>query len=147
MALRLSTTLKQALRICSMKVRIHNYTWIGNEVEIGDGSKVQAFAFIPNGVIIGKNVFIGPHVCFTNDLHPHAQGEWKQLGTLVKDNASIGANATILPGITIGKGAMIGAGSIVTKDVPDGATWIGTGVRNERRRTGSEVDRDDQWNH
>ncbi|ARV28009.1 DapH/DapD/GlmU-related protein, partial [Vibrio anguillarum] len=37
--------------------------------------------------------------------------------TVVCDNASIGANTTILPGVTIGEGALVGAGSVVTKDV------------------------------
>ena len=97
--------------------KIHQYTWIGDEVEIGNNSKIQAFAFIPNGVKLGNNVFIGPHVCFTNDKHPKAQGEWTQLETIVEDDVSIGANATILPGITIHKGSKIAAGSIVTKDV------------------------------
>jgi UDP-2-acetamido-3-amino-2,3-dideoxy-glucuronate N-acetyltransferase len=109
-------------------VRIHNYTWIGDKVDIGKGSKIQAFAFIPNGVEIGKDVFIGPHVCFCNDKYPRAKGMWTELGTVVKDGASIGANSTILPGVTIGEDAMIGAGSVVTKDVPKGAKWVGTSI-------------------
>lgn len=104
--------------------KIHHYTWIGDEVVIGNNCKIQAFAFIPNGVTIEDNVFIGPHVCFTNDKHPKAQGDWELKNTVVKKGASIGANATILPGITIGENAMIGAGSVVTKDVPGGKTWI-----------------------
>ena len=107
-----------------MKFRLHNYTWIGDKVEIGDGSKIQAFAFIPNGVTIGKNVFVGPHVCFTNDKFPKAQGDWKQLETIVEDDVSIGANSTILPGITLHKGCRIAAHSVVTKDVPKGELWL-----------------------
>ena len=38
---------------------------------------------------------------------------------IIKENAWIGANATILPGVTIGKGAIVGSGSVVTKDVED----------------------------
>jgi len=107
-----------------MKIRLHNYTWIGDKVEIGDGSKIQAFAFIPNGVKIGKNCFIGPHVCFTNDLYPAAQGVWNLLKTIVEDDVSIGANSTILCGITLHKGCRIAAHSIVTKDVPEGELWL-----------------------
>jgi acetyltransferase-like isoleucine patch superfamily enzyme len=102
--------------------KIHHYTWIGDEVEIGDDCKIQAFAYIPNGVKIEDNVFIGPHVCFTNDKYPGIEwGEYKE--TVVEDGASIGANATILPGVRIGAGALIGAGAIVTKDVEDYKIW------------------------
>lgn len=101
---------------------VHSHVWIGLKVKIPQGCRVQAFAFLPNGVTIGKNVFIGPHVCFTNDKHPPSS-EWSD--TIVEEGASIGAGSIILPGITIGVGAKIGAGSVVTKDVPDGETWYG----------------------
>ena len=103
---------------------IHAPVWIGNNVIIGDRCKIQAFAFIPDGVKIGDDVFIGPHVCFTNDKHPISAGEWKLSETYVGNGASIGANATILP-VRIGANAIIGAGSVVTKDVPDNATVYG----------------------
>jgi len=95
---------------------IHSHVWIGKGVVIGECCKIQAFAFIPDGVKIGNNVFIGPHVCFTNDKYPPSHGVgW--LPTTVEDSAAIGANATILPGITLGTGCTIGAGSVVTKNV------------------------------
>lgn len=94
---------------------IHAPVWIGNNVTIGDFCKIQAFAFIPEGVEIGNAVFIGPHVCFTNDKHPPNNIFQK---TIVKDGAVIGANATIVCGVTIGEGAMVAAGAVVTKDVP-----------------------------
>jgi hypothetical protein len=43
----------------------------------------------------------------------------------VRQGASIGANATILPGITIGARAMVGAGAVVMQDVPPNAIVIG----------------------
>ena len=81
--------------------------------------------FIPEGVVLGNGVFIGPHVCFTNDKHTKATGEWELLETVVEDGANIGAGAVILPGIIIGKGATVGAGAVVTKDVPAGCTVVG----------------------
>lgn len=108
---------------------IHSHVWIGDEVVIGRDCKIQAFAFIPNGVRIGDNVFIGPHACFTNDKHPSASGNWKQSKTLVGDHAVIGANATILPSVTIGASATIGAGAVVTKDVESGAVVVGNPAR------------------
>ena len=108
---------------------IGKFVEIGDGVKIGDNCKIEAFAFIPPGVTIGSGVFVGPHVCFTNDKAPRAQGEWKITPTVVEDNASIGANSTIVCGVTIGEGAMVGAGSVVTKDVPAGATVIGNPAR------------------
>jgi len=95
--------------------------YIDINVEIGDNCKIQNFASLYQGVKIGNNVFIGPHVCFTNDLYPRSLiwNEEKLEKTLVMDGASIGANATIIAGTIIGKCAMIGAGSVVTKNVPD----------------------------
>lgn len=105
---------------------IHSHVWIADRVNIGDNVKVQAFTFIPQGVRIGNDVFIGPRVTFTNDKHPPSN-EW--LITIVSDHVSIGAGAVILPGINIGKGAKIGAGAVVTKDVPENVLVYGNPAR------------------
>lgn len=65
---------------------------------------------------------------FTNDLTPRAKYSKGPAGykkTLVKEGASIGANATVVCGHTIGKWALIGAGAVVTGDVPDHALMLG----------------------
>jgi acetyltransferase-like isoleucine patch superfamily enzyme len=54
---------------------------------------------------------------------------------LVKRRAAIGSGATIMCGLTIGEGAIVGAGSVVTKDVPAGATVAGNPARVIRRLT------------
>jgi len=96
-------------------------------VIVGNNCKIQNFATLYHGLTVEDDVFIGPHVCFTNDLLPRAKiwTEEKVVKTLVKKGASIGANATIICGVTIGKNAMIGAGSVVTKDVPEHAIVYG----------------------
>jgi UDP-2-acetamido-3-amino-2,3-dideoxy-glucuronate N-acetyltransferase len=108
---------------------IHAPVVIHDDVIIGRKCKVQAFAFLCNGVELKDEVFVGPHTCFTNDKYPKAQGEWELKKTIVGKGANIGANSTILPGITIGEGATIGAGSVVTKDVPANETWVGSPAR------------------
>jgi acetyltransferase-like isoleucine patch superfamily enzyme len=109
--------------------KIDAYVYIEGDVTIGDNCKIRPFVFIPSGVTIEDNVFIGPGVVFTNDKYPKARGEWKRLPIRVKENASIGAGATILPGVTIGENAIVGAGSVVTKDVPDNAIVAGNPAR------------------
>jgi len=108
--------------------KIHSHVWIGARVKIGNNCKIQSFVFIPEGVTIEDNVFVGPHVCFTNDKHPPSgRDSWQPV--LVRRGAKIGAGAVILPGITIGENAMVGAGAIVTKDVPDNVTVVGNPAR------------------
>lgn len=103
---------------------------VGNNVTIGDYCKVQNNVSIYEGVTLEDYVFCGPSMVFTNILDPKCK--YPQVGaqfyvkTLVKEGASIGANATIVCGNTLGKHCMIGAGSVVTKDVPDYALVIGT---------------------
>lgn len=105
---------------------IHSHVWIGDRVKIGMRCKIQAFTFIPTGVRIGDDVFLGPRVTFTNDKYPPSN-EW--LITTVGNHVSIGAGAVILPGITLGEGCKIGAGAVVTKNIPPGETWVGNPAR------------------
>ena len=44
-------------------------------------------------------------------------------------NVWVGGGAIILPGVTVGDDALIGAGSVVTRDVPAGATVVGNPAR------------------
>jgi UDP-2-acetamido-3-amino-2,3-dideoxy-glucuronate N-acetyltransferase len=103
---------------------------VGNNVIIGDYCKVQNNVSIYEGVTLEDYVFCGPSMVFTNILDPKCKypqvGTQFYIKTLVKEGASIGANATIVCGNTLGKHCMIGAGSVVTKDVPDYALVIGT---------------------
>ena len=107
--------------------KIGSYTEMGHVI-LGNNVSVGAHSFIPEGVIVEDNVFIGPRFCGTNDMYPPSgKEEWGKI--LIKMGARIGANVTVLPGVVIGEGALIGAGSIVTKNVPDGETWKGNPAR------------------
>lgn len=101
---------------------------ISNNVKIGNDVKIQNNVSIYEGVELEDGVFCGPSCVFTNDLTPRARypkGHDNYRRTLVKEGATIGANATIVCGNTIGKYAMIGAGAVVTKDVPDYCLVVG----------------------
>ncbi len=97
------------------------------KVILGDYVKVQNNVSIYTGVICENFVFLGPSCVFTNILNPRSrinrQEEFKS--TLLKEGASIGANATVLCGHVLGKYSMIGAGTVVTKNVPDYGLVIG----------------------
>ena len=99
----------------------------GPEVTIGDGCKIQNNVALYKGVTLEKDVFCGPSCVFTNVLTPRAHIERKEEfgNTLVKQGATIGANATIVCGNTLGAFCMIAAGAVVTKDVPDFALMAG----------------------
>lgn len=95
---------------------------VSNNVVIGDFCKVQNNVSIYEGVELEDGVFCGPSCVFTNDLTPRARFPKGNAGykrTVVKEGASIGANATIVCGHTIGRFAMVAAGAVVTRDVPD----------------------------
>jgi len=100
---------------------------VGPKVKVGNGVKVQNNISIYEGVEIEDDVFLGPSMVFTNVINPRSfvvrRDEFKK--TLIKQGASIGANATVVCGITIGKYAFVGAGSVITKDIPDFAMVYG----------------------
>lgn len=94
--------------------------YVGEGVKVGNNVKIENKASIFKGATIEDDVFIGPHVAFTNDLKPRAHGsKWDVTETRVKKGASIGVNSTIICGVTIGSHSMVGGGSVVTSDVPD----------------------------
>jgi acetyltransferase-like isoleucine patch superfamily enzyme len=114
--------------------KIGAFVEIQKNAVVGARCKVSSHSFICEGVTIEDEVFIGHGVMFTNDLYPRAtspggalqtEADWQVVKTLVRRNASIGSNATVLAGITIGAFAMVGAGAVVTRDVPDYAIVAG----------------------
>lgn len=132
------TVIRDYVNIFGCKIgkncKIAAFVEIQKGVTIGDRCAIEAFVFIPTGVTIEDEVFIGPHVCFTNDMYPKAVNPgWKIVPTIVKKGASIGAGSVIRCGITIGEGALVGAGSVVTKDVPPNTLVVGNPAKPTRK--------------
>jgi UDP-2-acetamido-3-amino-2,3-dideoxy-glucuronate N-acetyltransferase len=136
--------------------RIWNWVQIRENAEIGENTIISKGVYIDFGVHIGRNVkvqnnvsvyhgveiedgvFVGPHVCFTNDRIPRAinpdgtlkgADDWTVSPIRLKFGSSIGANSTIVPGVTVGRFAMVGAGAVVTRDVPDYGLVVGCPAR------------------
>lgn len=103
---------------------------------IGKRCRIQSHTFICEGVAVGDDCFIGHGVMFVNDLYPKANDPgWKLKKTFVKQNVSIGNNATILP-VSVGQASLIGAGSVVTRDIPDYSIAVGNPAKVTRKYDG-----------
>lgn len=115
------------------KVSIGQNVNVGNNVRIGNGVKIQNNVSVYEGVELEDYVFCGPSMVFTNIMDPRSKypqrGKEFYKKTLVREGASIGANATIVCGHTVGRHAFIAAGAVVTKDVPDYAMMVGVPAR------------------
>jgi acetyltransferase-like isoleucine patch superfamily enzyme len=106
------------------QVRRHYWT-----MDIHPSARVAVSAYIdrtwPQGVHIGPGSIIDEDaVVLTHDL---TRGLY--LDTTIGAACVIGARAIVLPGITIGDNAVIMPGSVVTRDVPSGATVMGNPAR------------------
>lgn len=101
--------------------------YIGSDVVIHDHVKIQNNVSVYQGVTLEPYVFLGPSMVFTNVLNPRSQisrkNDYQQ--TLVKQGASIGANATIVCGVTLGRYSFVGAGAVITQHIPDYALAYG----------------------
>jgi acetyltransferase-like isoleucine patch superfamily enzyme len=116
-------------------IKIGDYCYIGEGTRIWSAKEI----FIGHRVLIAHNVNIHDNISHPIDSslrhehqkhiitkgHPTNNLDLKERKIIIKDDAWIGFNASILKGTTIGKGAIIGACSVITKDVPDFAIVIG----------------------
>lgn len=113
--------------------RIGQNVFIASHVEIGDRVKIQNNVSLYTGVTLEDDVFCGPSMVFTNVATPRSAFPRNRredcLPTLVKQGASLCANATIVCGHTIGRYAFVGAGAVVTQDVPDYGLVYGNPAR------------------
>lgn len=105
--------------------------FVGNKVILGNNVKVQNNVSVYEGVSCEDDVFLGPSMVFTNVINPRSAVERKEefKTTVVKQGATVGANATIICGVTLEKYCMVGAGAVVTKDVKAYALVTGVPAR------------------
>lgn len=112
--------------------------YIGTGVSVGDNSKIQNNALLYEPASLGRGVFVGPAVVFTNDNYPRAINpdgtqksaeDWTPTGVTVEEGAAIGAHSVCVAPVRIGRWATIAAGAVVTNDVPDFALMAGVPAR------------------
>jgi bifunctional UDP-N-acetylglucosamine pyrophosphorylase / glucosamine-1-phosphate N-acetyltransferase len=109
-------------------VKVENFAEIAHS-SIGKGSKVKHFSYI-GCTLIGKNVNIGAGTVVAN-----YDGK-KKHRTIIKDNAFIGSNTTLVAPVEIGRGVITGAGSVVTRNrkVADNSILVGVPAKIIKRR-------------
>jgi acetyltransferase-like isoleucine patch superfamily enzyme len=111
---------------------IGEHCYVEQGVTLGNHVTVKNGVNLWTGVTVEDNVFLGPNCVLTNDPNPRAyikKSVDSLVRTLIRSNATIGANATIVCGITIGRYAFIGAGAVVIRSVPDFALLVGNPAR------------------
>ncbi len=112
-----------------------NITRILTGIEIHPEANIGKNLFIDHGtgVVIGQTTIIEDNVTIYHGVTLGGVGRVGQVidkrHPTLKSGAIIGAGAQVLGNITIGENAKIGANSVVTTDIPDGATAIGIPAR------------------
>lgn len=99
---------------------------LGEFVDIGYGTYINARF----GVRIGDNVEIGGgcHIYSHDSIDDHTGI------VILEEDCMIGAHCVIFPGVSIGEGATVGAMSLVNRDVPAGATFVGVPARKIKQK-------------
>ncbi len=107
-----------------VSVGTHTSLEFGNR--IGSRVRIHTGCFLEL-VTLEDEVFVGPHVVFTDDPHPQCPAYLQCVkGAIVRRGARLGANSTILPGVEIGEDALIGAGSVVReRRIAPRTVWAG----------------------
>ncbi|MEO7666916.1 MAG: acyltransferase [Dehalococcoidia bacterium] len=111
---------------------IGSYVDIEGDVIIGNNVSLQSGCYITRGVVIEDDVFCGPRVITMNDRrisHHRPALTFVRDAPRIRRAARVGGGSVLLPGVTIGANAFVGAGSVVTKDVAEGAIVAGNPAR------------------
>jgi acetyltransferase-like isoleucine patch superfamily enzyme len=98
---------------------------LGATVEAGAtlGLEATPDVFFPELITIRRDAIVGYDATIL--CHEFLQDEYRTGEVVVGERAMVGAGAIVLPGVEIGADAQVAANSLVTQDVPEGATVAG----------------------
>jgi acetyltransferase-like isoleucine patch superfamily enzyme len=131
----------------SPSLRLKNVLLRAIGVTVGEGVswglEATPDVFWPNLITLGDDVIVGYDATLL--CHEFLQDEYRTGEVVLGDRAMIGAGAIVLPGVEIGADAQVAANSLVTKDVPPGATVAGVPaeVVGERGESDESAESDD----
>ncbi len=101
---------------------VGSYVELKNAI-VGRGSKVPHLSYVGDATI-GEDVNIGAATVTVN------YDGYRKHRTVVEDGARVGSDTMLVAPVRVGRGAVTGAGSVITRDVPDGALGV---ERTEQR--------------
>ena len=100
-------------------VRVGNFVEIKNS-ELGDGVAANHLSYIGDGDVGAKsNIGAGTIFCNYDGYFKHR--------TTIGEGSFIGSNSSLVAPVTLESGSFVGSGSVVTKDVPEGALAVARG--------------------
>ena len=79
--------------------------------------------FWPDRITVEDHAIVGYDATIL--CHEYVQAEYRVGEVVIGERAMVGAGAIVLPGVEVGTGAQVAANSLVTADVPPGATVAG----------------------
>lgn len=109
---------------------IENNVFIDSHVKssgrnkICSGVKLRFGVSIGRDLVIGENSFISPHCVILHQDHKQ-----NGLTTCIGDNCFIGTSSVVNPGVSITSGSVVGSMSLVTKDITEPGTYVGSPAR------------------
>jgi galactoside O-acetyltransferase len=135
------------------RIRDFSFMYGGNGIIIGKYTDIQPHVVVWGGgaLEVGNYVSVAVGTVLLTAVYAHLEGLRMVDGMpegqshalygklIIKDDAYIGANCTLMPNITIGEGAIIGAGSFVNKDLDDWGIYVGSPVKRIGTRPSLKV--------
>lgn len=96
---------------------------VGPDVQVGNGSIIDAGSLVEGRVLIGEGVHIAPHALILGDDRKHLAP--KDVITVLGARSAIGAGAIVKAGVRVGTGSLVEPGAVVTQNVPPNAVVAG----------------------